>query len=418
MVDGIATPLALGPAQDVPLKVSLRRAERRNQLRSIGLVAPLLLFILASFVLPICVMMYRAVDNPEIHENLPRVTEALKSWDKEGVPGEAIFGALAADIKEAHAARTTGLLGKRLNYEVPGARSKLLKTGRAIAEIEKGPWKEAFISVDPIWGEYDFWRVLERSSHKLTTFYLVSALDLRYDEQDRLTKTFPDQAIFLDVLGRTLWISLLVTVATLLLGYPVAHLLATLPKRTSNLLMILVLLPFSTSILVRTTAWVVLLQTNGLINDLMMWLGLLSERVQLIYNRGGTILAMTHIQLPFTVLPIYSVMKTISPTHMRAARSLGAGPFHAFWRVYFPQTLPGVGAGCLLTFILCLGYYITPALVGGPLDQMVSYFVALYTNRELNWGMASALGAVLLAVTMVFYMVFNRLIGADKMKLG
>jgi putative spermidine/putrescine transport system permease protein len=178
------------------------------------------------------------------------------------------------------------------------------------------------------------------------------------------------------------------------------------------------LLPFSTSILVRTTAWVVLLQTNGLINDLMMWLGLLSERVQLIYNRGGTILAMTHIQLPFTVLPIYSVMKTISPTHMRAARSLGAGPFHAFWRVYFPQTLPGVGAGCLLTFILCLGYYITPALVGGPLDQMVSYFVALYTNRELNWGMASALGAVLLAVTMVFYMVFNRLIGADKMKLG
>jgi len=297
-------------------------------------------------------------------------------------------------------------------------RMNTLDWGRAIAQIDKGPWKEAFVAVDPVWGELDFWRVLERSSHKLTTFYLLSALDLRYDSSGHVAKTFPDQAIFLDVYGRTLLISFLVTAATLLLGYPIAHLLATLPKRTSNLLMILVLLPFSTSILVRTTAWVVLLQTNGLINDLLVWIGVLSERVQLIYNRGGTILAMTHIQLPFTVLPIYSVMKTISPTHMRAARSLGAGPFYAFWRVYVPQTLPGVGAGCLLTFILCLGYYITPALVGGPLDQMVSYFVALYTNRELNWGMASALGAMLLAVTLVFYVIFNRVIGIDKMKLG
>jgi putative spermidine/putrescine transport system permease protein len=418
MADVIATELAFAAAKGIPLKVSLRRAERRNQLHSLALIAPLLAFIVLSFVLPIGVMLYRAVDNPEIHENLPHVTEALKSWDKTSLPGEDLFAALAADIKAAQEARSVGLLGKRLNYEVAGARSKLLKTGRAIAEIDKGPWKEAFIAVDPIWGEYEFWRVLERSSHKLTTFYLLSALDLRYDEAGQVVKTLPDQAIFLDVYGRTLLISFLVTAMTLLLGYPIAHLLATLPKRTSNLLMILVLLPFSTSILVRTTAWVVLLQTNGLVNDLLVGLGILSERVQLIYNRGGTILAMTHIQLPFTVLPIYSVMKTISPSHMRAARSLGAGPFYAFWRVYVPQTLPGVGAGCLLTFILCLGYYITPALVGGPLDQMVSYFVALYTNRELNWGMASALGAVLLAVTMVFYVIFNRLIGIDKMKLG
>jgi putative spermidine/putrescine transport system permease protein len=205
---------------------------------------------------------------------------------------------------------------------------------------------------------------------------------------------------------------------TLLLGYPIAYLLASLPTRTSNLLMILVLLPFWTSLLVRTTAWVVLLQTNGVINDIALWLGLLNERVQLIFNRGGTVVAMTHIQLPFTILPIYSVMKTISPTHVRAARSLGAGPFYAFWRVYFPQTVPGIAAGCLLTFILSLGYYITPALVGGPNDQMISYFVALYTNRELNWGMASALGAMLLAVTMALFLLYNRLIGIDRMKLG
>lgn len=197
-----------------------------------------------------------------------------------------------------------------------------------------------------------------------------------------------------------------------------AYLLANLPIRTSNLLLILVLMPFWTSLLVRTTAWVVLLQNNGVINDALLSLGLINERMQLIFNRGGTVVAMTHIQLPFTILPIYSVMKTISATHLRAARSLGAGPFYAFWRIYFPQTLPGIGAGCLLTFILSLGYYITPALVGGPLDQMISYFVALYTNRELNWGMASALGAILLVATLALYGVYNRLLGIDKVKLG
>ncbi|MEX2297572.1 MAG: ABC transporter permease, partial [Dongiaceae bacterium] len=128
--------------------------------------------------------------------------------------------------------------------------------------------------------------------------------------------------------------------------------------------------------------------------------------------------AMAHIQLPFTLLPIYSVMKTIPSSHVRAARSLGAGPFYAFWRVYFPQTVPGIAAGCLLTFILCLGYYITPALVGGPSDQMVSYFVAFYTNQELNWGMAGALGVILLLITFVIYIIYNKLVGIDRMKLG
>ena len=248
--------------------------------------------------------------------------------------------------------------------------------------------------------------------------HILSAADLRLNADDDVVRAPANQSIFVGVFLRTFWISSLVTILTLLLGYPIAYLLASLPPRTANLLMILVLLPFWTSLLVRTTSWVVLLQTNGVLNDIALWLGLLDERVQLIFNRGGTIVAMTHIQLPFTILPIYSVMKTIPPTHIRAARSLGAGPFFAFWRVYFPQTVPGIAAGCLLTFILSLGYYITPALVGGPNDQMVSYFVAHYTNRELNWGMASALGAVLLAATLALFFVYNRLIGIDRMKLG
>src|SRR5262249_51925268 len=206
--------------------------------------------------------------------------------------------------------------------------------------------------------------------------------------------------------------------ATLLLGFPLAYLLAQLPPRTSNLLMILVLVPFWTSLLVRTTAWVVLLQSEGPINDLLIGLGFVDKPLQLILSRFGTIVAMTHIQLPSTLRPIYAVMKPIPPSHVRAARSLGAGPFYAFWRVYFPQTVPGIAAGCLLTFILSLGYYITPALVGGPKDQMVSGFVYLAINQENNWAKAWALGAILLVATMILFFVYNRLVGIDKMKFG
>jgi putative spermidine/putrescine transport system permease protein len=182
--------------------------------------------------------------------------------------------------------------------------------------------------------------------------------------------------------------------------------------------MILVLLPFWTSLLVRTTAWVVVLQTEGVLNDLLIFLRLIDERVQLIFNRFGVIVAMTHILLPFMILPIFSVMKTISPSYVRAAQSLGATPFTAFWRVYFPQSVPGIGAGGILVFILALGYYITPALVGGPADQMISYFIADHTNRSLNWGLASAMGAILLGGVLAMYMLYNRVVGIDNMKLG
>ncbi|MDY0885343.1 ABC transporter permease [Dongia soli] len=403
----------------VPLKIALKRAERSRNLRALALVAPLFLFIVLTFAAPIGMLLFRAIYDPDLARNLPATTEAIRSWNGEGLPDEPVFAALAADLKAAQENKTAGQIGKRLNYEMSGTRSKILATARMVAKLESGPYKEAFLKQDPrIWGQPDVWHILKRETKPFTGFYLLAALDHQFDSNGNIVRTAPDQAIFVDIFIRTLWIAFLVTAFTLLLGYPIAYLLASLPTSTSNLLMILVLVPFWTSLLVRTTAWVVLLQTNGVINDALIWLGILQERVQLIFNRGGTVLAMTHIQLPFTILPIYSVMKTISPSYMRAARSLGGGPFYSFWRIYFPQTVPGIGAGCLLTFILSLGYYITPALVGGPADQMISYFVALYTNTELNWGMASALGALLLAMTLILYLVYNRLVGIDKVKLG
>lgn len=408
----------LTTADGIPLKVSLRRAERRHQFSDFVLVAPLLAFIVLSFAVPIGLMLYRAVNNPEVADNLPDTTGLLQSWDGVGIPDEATFAALAADLKNTQHTHTTAMVARRINYEIPGIRDVLMDTARTVARRDGGPWKQVFLDADPSWGQHDVWVTLRRASHRLTSYYLLASVDLDWNGNNQLARVPKDQAIFVDVILRTFWIGVQVTVATLVLGYPVAYLLATLPTRQSNLLLILVLLPFWTSLLVRTTAWVVLLQAHGVINETLAWLRLISHPLQLIFDRTGTVVAMTHIQLPFTLLPIYSVMRTISPSYVRAARSLGAGPFRAFWWVYFPQTLPGVGAGCLLTFILSLGYYITPALVGGPLDQMVGYFVALYTNQELNWGMASALGAVLLAVTMALWIFYNRIVGIDKIRLG
>ncbi|MCK0197149.1 ABC transporter permease [Ancylobacter sp. 6x-1] len=400
------------------LKAKLRRAERVNRMRSLSLVAPLLIFVLAVFVLPIGLMMFRAIENTEVRDALPKTIAALQDWDGTATPDEPVFAAFAADLVQTQKDRTTAGVGKRINYEVPGARSRFLKAGRLIDAGGGGPWKEKFLAADPEWGSVPFWAIMKRAGRTYTPYYLLNSLDLRQDATGAIVRNFPDQSIFLDILFRTIWISFLVTAATLILGYPVAHLLAILPPKHANLLMILVLLPFTTSILVRTTAWIVLLQSSGVINDVLLALHITTERVQLIFNRFGTVLAMTQIQLPFTILPIYSVMKSIPAAHVRAARSLGAGPLRAFVSVYMPQTLPGVGAGCLLTFILSLGYYITPALVGGPQDQMISYFVALYTNREMNWGQASALGAILLLITLGLYALFNRFVGIDKVKLG
>ncbi|MEX2650656.1 MAG: ABC transporter permease [Alphaproteobacteria bacterium] len=399
------------------LKAQLRRAERARKLKAIGLVVPLFAFILVSFVIPIGVMLFQSIYDPDIKRLMPGTAEALARWDGQGIPDEATFAALVTDLAAAQKVKKAALIGRRLNYELSGMRSDIVKSAKIASKMEMGPYKEALIEQATLWGERDVWAVVKRAAQPYTPYFFVTSMDLKYDSDDNVVPVPENEAVYKDVFLRTLHISLLVTFLTLVLGYPIAYMMATQPPRVANLLLILVLLPFWTSLLVRTTAWVVLLQTQGPINDLLMASGLVNERVQLIFTRFGTIAAMTHIQLPFTVLPIYSVMKTISPSHMRAARSLGANSFYAFVRVYFPQTLPGVAAGCLLTFILCLGYYITPALVGGPTDQLISTYIALFTNSTVNWGMGSALGTILLVATLVLYFVYNRLVGIDRMRL-
>lgn len=398
--------------------VAVRKAARPARRAAFSLALPLVAFLVIAFVAPILYLLVTAVGNPETRSVLPQTLVALQAWDGKDVPDEAVFAALAVDLKQAKEDSTAALVGKRLNYEISGMRSRMLSASRMAAGLDTGPYRDKFLAADPLWGSVDTWAVIKRNGAGWTPYYLLTAVDLRQAPSGGLEKVAPDQAIFLDVLGRTLLVAGMVTAFTLLLGYPVAYVLTIAPKSVARIMMLMVLLPLWTSLLVRTTAWVVLLQSDGVINSVLMGLHITAEKVQLIFTRFGTVTAMTHIQLPFTILPIYSVMRAIQPTQLRAARSLGAGPTSAFWRIYAPQTLPGVVAGCLMTFILSLGYYITPALVGGPKDQMVSNFISIYINRDLNWGLAAALGVVLLVVTLAIYGVFLRLVGADKIKLG
>lgn len=398
--------------------VAVRRSARPARRAAFALALPLVAFLLAAFVAPILYLLVTAVDNPETKTVLPQTLTALEAWDGATTPDEAVFAALAADLKLAQETSTAALVGKRLNYEISGMRSKFLAASRMVAGMEAGPYRTAFLDQSDLWAAPETWAVIQRNGASLTPYYLLTAVDLKQAPSGSLEKVTSDQAIFLSVLGRTLLVAGMVTAFTVILGYPVAYVLTIAPKTIAAVMMLMVLLPLWTSLLVRTTAWVVLLQSDGVINSILMSLHLTAEKLQLIFTRVGTVTAMTHIQLPFTILPIYSVMRAIQPTQLRAARSLGAGPTSAFWRIYAPQTVPGVVAGCLMTFILSLGYYITPALVGGPQDQMVSNFISVYINRDLNWGLAAALGVVLLVVTLAIYGLFLRIAGADKIKLG
>ena len=418
---------ASGPvlaADGTPLKKSLAKALRAQKLRAFGLIAPLLIFILVTFIFPIGDMLFRSVENKIVSETLPRTVVELQDWDfKAGQPPEeVVFAALAKDLKIAVDAKTHTKLGSRLNYEQTGIASLFRKSGRKIKkwDVESGTdFKAQFEDLDKKWLNPDIWRTIQAYSNPTTAGYFLASIDLE-NTPDGIQKVPEDERIYIKLFIRTIIMSLVITGMCILLGYPIAWLLANLPMRTANVLMILVLLPFWTSLLVRTSAWKVLLQQQGVINNTLVWLGLVSDdnRLALINNATGTIIAMTHILLPFMILPLYSVMKTIPPSYLRAAKSLGATNWTAFWRVYFPQSVPGIGAGSILVFILAIGYYITPELVGGTKGVFISNRIAYHISSSLNWGLAAALGTILLALVMVLYWLYDRIVGIDNVKLG
>jgi len=403
----------------IPLKVSLKKSERRNKLRALLLVAPLLIFILVTFLIPIGDMLLRSVDDSYINTVFPKTFEKYKKWDRQDLPSEELYKTMFFEVKEG-SGFSIGKATTRMNYAKSGWKSLLKKSKRKFKKIEEGPYKEQMIAIDKRWADIEYWKALGVMVDPTTAGYYLNAVDLKYNVDKEIVQQKENRRIYNHTWIKTFKVSLLVMFFCLILGYPISYLLSTLPLKYSNLLMICVLLPFWTSLLVRTVAWMVMLQQKGVFNNLMVMSHLIADenRWKLMYNETATIIVMTQILLPFMVLPLYSVMKTISPNYMRAALNLGASPLHAFWKVYMPNSVPGISAGCMLVFILAIGYYITPELVGGKDGQMIGNWIAYHLKTTLNWGLCAALGAILLGVMTVLYWVYNKLVGIENIKLG
>jgi putative spermidine/putrescine transport system permease protein len=362
------------------------------------------------------------VRNEAVALLLPRTTEAYADFARviqgdgdslfEEEPWTLVYVALVEDLRADSA--VAGAF-----EDDAGARLTALAGALEQGELAPPSFRDLFAASDEAWVEPETWATLRLFAPAYTPGYYLNAVDLRQTEGG-IAPRADDDRIYVTLFVRTLMMSLAITATCILLGYPVAYLLASLPARSANLLMILVLLPFWTSLLVRTSAWKVLLQQQGVINDLLVWAGLVenANRLVMINNQTGTIIAMTHILLPFMILPLYSVMKGIPPSYVRAAKSLGANDWTAFWRVYFPQSVPGIGAGSILVFILAIGYYITPELVGGSKGRFISNRIAYHISDSLNWGLAAALGTILLVAVLLLYWAYDRLVGIDNVKLG
>lgn len=403
----------------IPLKTSLQKSLRQSKLRAVTLVAGPLLFLIFLFIIPIGNMLTRSVDDSLINNVLPTTLEAFEAWDKTSEPPEALYAAFFKDVTSAEKVQI-GKLSTRMNYAKPGWKSLVKRTARKLKNIKQPPYKEALIKIDKRWADSKFWLSLGIMKDQRTMGYFLNAVDKTYDFDKNIIDVDENRKVYNLLWYRTLLVSFIVTIACLILSYPVAYLLATLPMRISNLLMICVLMPFWTSLLVRIVAWMIMLQQNGVVNDTLVASGLLSDenRLAMMYNFNGTIIVMTQILLPFMILPLYSVMKTIPPTFMRAAQNLGATPTTAFIRVYMPQTVPGIGAGCILVFIVAIGYYITPELVGGKDGRLIGNMVAYHMQKSLNWGLAAAMGTILLVGILFLYWLYDRIIGIDNMKMG
>ena len=397
-------------------------ARRKKRLTAFLFVAPLLLFILVTFVAPIGSMLWRSVYHPTVAELIPLTLAELERWDDhKQLPDERTLSVFVSELHALDKQRLSGKLSEEFNRAFTGMSSVVKSTARRIgrmdAEALSSQGVETLLESHRNWSRPELWYAMERAGKVYTYDYYLTALDLELHPDEGI-QVRQDTQIYLQLYSKTLNMALVITLLCALLGYPLAYYLAGLPSNRANLLLVLVLLPFWTSLLVRTTSWIALLQTNGVINSTLMGIGLISQPFEMLYTSFATVVAMTHILLPFMVLPLYSVMRGIDPSYMRAALSLGDKPIPAFARIYFPMTLPGLSAGALLVFIISVGYYITPALVGGTDGQMISNIIAFHMQRSNNWELAAALGSLLLGLILLLYWVYDRFVGASNIKLG
>ena len=391
-----------------------------DKLKASWLAYPLIGFIVVTLIVPLFGLLRLSVWDTTVRDTIPLTAAALQSWDEAELPNKETFNVLAQELIVAQEERSAGRLATRVNRIVPRSRALIGKTARHLGRQDTTDWQSAMIDIDDEWADVAIWRGLKQTSQPFSWRNLLQAVDLKVNSAGEVESVPETQSIYLTLFKRTLYVSFIVTVLCLLIGYPMAYTMAHVKPNTARILLVLVLIPFWTSLLVRTTSWLVLLQQQGVLNDLFVAVGLVddNDRITMVHNLTGTLVAMTQVLLPFMILPLYSVMASIPESFSKASASLGANPLQSFARVYFPQSLPGVAAGGLLVFILSIGYYITPALVGGSKGQLISNMIAYHLQTTLNWGLAAALSTILLIGVMILYLIYDRWVGIDRMKLG
>ncbi|MCR9087728.1 MAG: ABC transporter permease [Rhodobacteraceae bacterium] len=396
------------------------RDVRRRKLQAFLFVTPLLVFIIFAFVAPIATMLYRSVHNPTVANLVPETLAALDDWSGNAVPDDAVLIQFATDMKRMANDRTSGQLADEINRALPGMSSVVKSTARSLRRVDDAEISAngatLLLEANDRWSDPTTWHALKAAGQVYSSSYYLTSVDLERTADGGIAQR--DTQIYVKLYTKTLRMALTITVLTIVLGYPLAFFMAHASDGLANFLMVFVLLPFWTSLLVRTTAWIALLQTNGVVNSSLMALGITDEPIEMLYTQFSTIIAMTHILLPFMVLPLYAVMRGIDSSYMRAAISMGSRPLGAWYKIYLPMSLPGLSAGALLVFIISVGYYITPALVGGTDGQMISNIIAFHMQQSNNWELAAALGSLLLILILLLYWLFDRFVGTDNLKLG
>lgn len=385
---------------------SLNRPSRLTLL-SYALCAPLLLLLGVFFLLPLLYVLHTGLHNPVIGNAWPEFIQALRA-DHEPVPGEPVFRALARGIQREKENDKYKQTLKPFSQQEPELWRLLQHSAETLPPENFASAKAWFFGTDPAWAEPDTWKVIRRVAAPYTTHNLVNALDVTLTPNGNLRLKPAERRGYSLVIRNTLIMGFWVTLFTLLLGYPLSYRLATMARTPARVLLSILLVLLWASVLVKTYAWMVIFDRNGVINGVLMSTGLIEAPLTLRPSWLLLVVAMTYSLLPFMILPIYQSMRKVSLDQLRAAVSLGASPARAVFTAYLPATMPGIAAGCLLVFVLSIGYYTLPALASGPKETTISMLLVEFAVTIANNGMAATMASFVLLIATVFYLLYIR----------